>query len=522
MGQLDGEMDEIFNTVSFTLEDAKMLIGGMQYHKDDAATIPIHDESRIGLHKQCRAPYAREPSTSNPRHKNDAKNKERLTIDPSPRVPNMSSSSKKRQTFTDMAHGIAGIFAGKIFNRIETARNSPSRMGSTGADLHLSSEPGFGDSTEGSRTPTEPFHLEDLTSRLSAASVFPVARSAIVSRSSTPTSLTLDREVHELSDMSVERSTPTHSPIFSLPIQTLPSPTPLRDKCVVSSQAPVIAGQRLCQCATSHLTPKLPLKSLCQCPVDRGTWVARDLEGGLILESAPYPLIGCDFRHHSIRLSRHPNFNQNTNLKTRKSEAAPLDWTAFQMAISGGIGDYLMGSDSITADSSLLEELDREADDILEWWSELGINAGGMIYHEQGVESKGNQKIGIINDNIDKGRELELSSIELLAELDATVPSHSDIATRDKLTKRKGKADSLRLDLKANETKLASNGGHPKTDSDGFENDKSLPPSPMEELSPDALIGQGVMVPMGFNLDHDLKDYLKWETECVEGILGRH
>jgi hypothetical protein len=47
----------------------------------------------------------------------------------------------------------------------------------------------------------------------------------------------------------------------------------------------------------------------------------------------------------------------------------------------------------------------------------------------------------------------------------------------------------------------------------------SLPPSPMQSIGPSALAGPENFVPMGYNVDHDLSDYLKWKSGRVEGTV---
>jgi hypothetical protein len=54
---------------------------------------------------------------------------------------------------------------------------------------------------------------------------------------------------------------------------------------------------------------------------------------------------------------------------------------------------------------------------------------------------------------------------------------------------------------------------------DNHNSEASRPPSPMQSISPSTLVRLDSFVPMGFNVDHDLRDFLKWKSECVDGTV---
>ncbi|KAI0405852.1 hypothetical protein F4802DRAFT_606609 [Xylaria palmicola] len=227
------------------------------------------------------------------------------------------------------------------------------------------------------------------------------------------------------------------------------------------------------------------------------------------LRSSPYSVATPNFQHGHIRLS--------------KSDLAPemrfggdegLDWTAFQMAILGGAGDFLSGGDD-----TLRPWEDEDTADIAEWWDSWHFEStGGLVTHNYEAPSPTSTLSG---DEIP-----ELSHSEIDSD-NANSPNHKWQAAR-----RKTRATGLQLDFDHTKRKTQPLSQY-FTDGQATTNDtwrrdseekqvvvdrqslNSLPPSPMLDLR---IIRTGNgddldVVPMGYNLGHDLGDFLKWEAQ---------
>ena len=125
----------------------------------------------------------------------------------------------------------------------------------------------------------------------------------------------------------------------------------------------------------------------------------QSLNAGLV--STPFSLTAPMFRHGSIRLNkpRHSQSFPSSGITTPKygydvegadglqAQVIPLDWTAFQMAISGGAGEYHMlgiGGEELSRESESKKEEDKldrkEREDLFDWWREFGFRGrdGGI------------------------------------------------------------------------------------------------------------------------------------------------
>lgn len=228
------------------------------------------------------------------------------------------------------------------------------------------------------------------------------------------------------------------------------------------------------------------------------------------LRSPAYSLTAPAFRHGPIRLAKS---NVMRDMKLVGDDG--LDWTAFQMAILGGAGDLSSPDD----DGMLDGEETREAAGIAEWWNSWNFeSAGGLMTRDYEAPSPTSTLSG---DEIPDFSYGETESSNLYS------PRHTW-----QETPRNTPVSGLRLDLDFTEAKKHAPSRY-FTDSQGHvsemwrqdseqkevvvnrESVNSLPPSPMLDLrvirSPN---GDDLdVVPMGYNLGHDLGDFLKWEAE---------
>ncbi|KAI0912889.1 hypothetical protein F4824DRAFT_499522 [Ustulina deusta] len=227
------------------------------------------------------------------------------------------------------------------------------------------------------------------------------------------------------------------------------------------------------------------------------------------LQSPRFSLIAPTFQHGPIRLSK---CDLLPDMRLGHDES--LDWTAFQMAISGGAGDLFSDSDD-----TLRRREEDEIADITEWWDSWHFESTGKLVTSNYEASSPTSTLS--GDEIP---DLSYSEIE------------SDNPNSPRLrwqhAQRNTGASGLKLDLGfAKEKKCTSphyfaddrsnandtwrQASEQKQDMVNRQSVNSLPPSPMLDLrvirsaSGDDLD----VVPMGYNLGHDLGDFLKWEAE---------
>ncbi|TGJ85714.1 hypothetical protein E0Z10_g3081 [Xylaria hypoxylon] len=227
------------------------------------------------------------------------------------------------------------------------------------------------------------------------------------------------------------------------------------------------------------------------------------------LKSPQYSLHTPCFQHGPIRLSKSDLLPDMTI-----GHDNALDWTAFQIAILGGAGHLF--SDNNDAQRRIDAE---EIADINEWWDSWHFDStGGLVTHDYEASSPTSTLSG------DEIPDLAYSEIE---------SDNSQSPQRGwQDAQRKPVTSGLQLDLGFTKAKkrmssdyfadrLGNTGDAMHQDSeqkqvvDNRESINSLPPSPMLDLrvirsdNGDDLD----VVPMGYNLGHDLGDFLKWEAE---------
>lgn len=227
------------------------------------------------------------------------------------------------------------------------------------------------------------------------------------------------------------------------------------------------------------------------------------------LASTPYSLTAPLFKHGHIRLNRTTNSCETSGTGTPLhvgtprhvvcSEPVSLDWTAFQIAIAGGAGNFFdTGNfDNVTYQ----QEMDQDIDDILDWW--LGFGFAGRdkgIGRVMSAPPKAKKKI--------KKPSRPRPDTQLqLAELPGSLVLRAKEIDRLSVVSAVSSRPFSFCPGSENEISVAKR-------SSGHESDDSLPTSPMEEISPDTL-DQGKAV-LGFNLGHDLPDFLRWESMIVQ------
>jgi hypothetical protein len=127
----------------------------------------------------------------------------------------------------------------------------------------------------------------------------------------------------------------------------------------------------------------------------------------------------------------------------------------------------------------ITEEVERESDEIIEWWEGFGLDAGRLVCKQE------TQPVNVRENNA------------------------------------KYKSPYLDFDKSTNtqqQTEVCAIRKRPQSNA-REENEISLPPSPMENINLEDLRRKGSQyVPMGHNLRHDLSDYLSWNSRFVSEL----
>ncbi|KAK3693557.1 hypothetical protein B0T22DRAFT_436726 [Podospora appendiculata] len=237
----------------------------------------------------------------------------------------------------------------------------------------------------------------------------------------------------------------------------------------------------------------------------------------VFLQSTPFTLTMPTFRHGPIRLTK-------ADMSIGKLASAvddTLDWTAFQMAILGGAGDFFSEPTDYSRPSDA--EL-KELDDYIACRQQATrtfaaqLNTITLIKQKQQSTEHGTSK------STAKTPEAKLDDTSIPARTEHPEGSYHcgdvgmhPLAPRPQSTDKQGMAGS------STPTRKSSVRNHVGLEIDSTrrpsnESTQSMPQSPMLDLVVSHDVeGNEYIVPMGFNLGHDLGDFLKWEAEHVFG-----
>ncbi|KAK1595877.1 uncharacterized protein LY79DRAFT_667824 [Colletotrichum navitas] len=403
------------------------------------------------------------------------------------------------------------IISGQFFRKVEVDELlTPDRLESLRMEREAQSQPRRSSdtqrtiSTDDSETPLEPFHLQDLPSRIGAAGVkvtVPPAADVVVP----PSPLNLRGRLEPApKEKSSRRKKPVtkeeyegEGTLTNGEVGVPPPPAKNPARFLARSQAPLL--------------PTIPEVIVTTpgtggTPIDRSNKMAArnfapvDKDGFVFFHSTYYTLNHAMFRHGPIRF---PRTEVVKGMKIDPDDT--LDWTAFQMAILGGAG-YL-SSDS--TDFTQLPE-NEEAADLASWFD-------GFCFDSPGTLITIDKQARSPKESLAVPAMLSPSPFtRLTADSELPIPVGSEYPTgfwNESAVSvseiPKAGCDSRRWTME----------GHLKRFN--RESVESLPPSPMMDL---VMMrdsgGELEVVPMGYNLGHDLEDFLKWEAEnvCVLGI----
>ncbi|KAH7156497.1 hypothetical protein EDB81DRAFT_392935 [Dactylonectria macrodidyma] len=459
--------------------------------------------SRAMTSPSPRLPAARKPSVKNPRRKaNTLKSsfsvsRRRKSLIPTPKWP--------------LPGNVTDIITGQRFKRIqademltperlellnirrEKARLEKEKEEAEQLKARASTESLYSLGSDSPDTPVEPFHLEDLPLRIGASGV--ETTSNLVEAAPSPVPSDQDT-IHQR--ISIRVDAPESE-------GCLKSSEENGDLVAIATRIPLPPPKNPARFGVSphqRPLPPLPQARTTATPKDRTRYRGRhsaDLEaeekdGILYLKSTPFTLTQPLFRHGPITLPK-PETQQGLTMDD------PLDWTAFQMAILCGAGD-------LSQDLTTVEDA-KQVDDITTWFGSFGFETHGEIIpeHAPALPFRGSSLSTISSSP---------STIDV--DMDLPIPVGSEYPSGFWNAPSSGQCLSTERFYNNSGLKRWMGEGRPKRYTSRNSMD-SLPPSPMLPLIMPLGYEEGDVagqpVPMGYNLHHDLGDFLRWEAENV-------
>lgn len=536
----------------------------------------------------------RKSSVSKPKRKGSKKQKSRLE------VPKAKATASKHTARWTLAENVSDLLNVRLFNRLEVdeirtpeqlqaitqKRNSQALSDNArlSSETARTAETTQTLETDGSETPIEPFHLQDLPQRIGAAGVRlsvlgPVAERSTASlyeyrpeppkREAPPvppikkdTHCILPEENMKLKDIPF-LAPPAKNPLRLLSRHKTPADlSPIPELKVTAPEGktkpasiPVTAASSANSSSTSHTNPPAT--------------VAKETEEFLFLGATPFSLTRPDYRHGPIRLAKSDIAAlldaSAVEDVLAMSNGETLDWTAFQVAI-GGV-------DFTNSDP----EDDEVAEDVAAWFHSLGFAHAGRLetspppptppptydgsptsqYSQGGSPPPSSSSPSSSSSSSftsaaaspqemqERRREENLPiPVDLEVELPSLSPGNNSWSPGDDellsveperfyRTTGSGAAgirhwvlpghrDRSKPYLSQRQQRGGDSGASPAGSED------SLPMSPMQDLvmihgsgagsrnsRGRGTVGEGYVVPMGYNLGHDLGDFLQWEARYM-------
>lgn len=354
-------------------------------------------------------------------------------------------------------------------------------------------------------TPLEPFHMDDLPSRIGSSGVKLTV--------GTPVEETPDpKSINEVSrTSSLGMSSDGNDGLFNS--GTKSDGSSVLAATDSTSPNPQIHMKSPCRYMFRKI-PELPTISEGTLQ-DNGPFVSHGLSEPynytadtdyVFFHSTPFTITALGYRHGPIRLAKADVYPD----PKLGADDGGLDWTAFQMAILGGAGDYFSDSEHM-----IRRQEAEDADAICTWWDELNLDGCGSLVTRNNGTTR--HSVGTGSGIRDKDY--------LYREIGCDNPYNARHKWRSLRRTAALEGRKLDLDLRMchNGDMLYSGGSMKRRNANGHARKllerasmASMPQSPMMDLCVITSDNGDVdYVPMGFNLSHDLGDFLSWETDNV-------
>ncbi|KAI0837492.1 hypothetical protein F5Y06DRAFT_67194 [Hypoxylon sp. FL0890] len=520
--QLIQEADEAFKAVGSALAEAQLAESTFK----ELPRLPTPDSSPIlkptSLDSQTRMPNPQLQAVASPtslskrntsvpsgvKRKKSKKAKKTRSMRPS-RKPAAPKSGAKSGPGWALSDNVTELFSGKFFRRIEVDEMlTPSQLEAyrlRRMSIMQSEKSTETFDTESSDTPVDPFHLDDLPSRIRAASAEPDVETPTAEKPTPPTFETVVRRDFAV-EGGIEESDANKTPTAASQLDIGEEPIEYNDAHFPTP--PLRHAARFAGRSQRTALPSIPETSAISASKDE--LYAKQNFGGnqdmvadsnyVFLQASPCSMTSPRFRHGPIRLAK---CDLMADIKLGADDG--LDWTAFQMAISGGAGDWFSESDDI-----IRRREAEEIEELVDWFDSWKFSRpGGLVTQQFEMPSPTSTTSG------------EDYSDVSYTEIERDNPYSPHHRWQQEL-RRKAAAESRQLDrdmsgLEVDVSKMRpddqdSNGSKEYGSRESY---ASLPQSPMLDLR---VIrneeGDDMdVVPMGYNLGHDLGDFLKWEAE---------
>jgi hypothetical protein len=417
-----------------------------------------------------------------------------------------STSRWAKTAIRDVTHNVAGVLSGKVF-KLEVVE-MPNRKALQPPIIIVERKESF-ESTASTqtagRTPTDPFHFEDLTYRIKAAvKVSSDDRTATADASSVPPRQSISKSKSEVLGHIETRFSKKISPTNALKHNGIIDNEV--EYPVINSEVPRIKKRRLLRHRLTRSRDKI-LRSIPESQTAHFSPISfsepRKLDipylstaqqtSFITLPSTTFTLTAPLFRHGPIRIDRPdpvcPLFSPQDEF---------MDWTAFQMAILGTMDAN--GGDP--RDDWEWEANEQALEDVILWWESYGFEGFGTL------ESSSSDKSAYHVENLTDPSTGTYMSIPAkhVNQLTDLAGSHSQ------LQRTYGRPPNP--SFRSNEE--SAHDAHEQWTTLYAE---SLPPSPMFNLATPSRDERDSTVPMGYNLGHDLGDFLRWKEKHVQSSI---
>ncbi|KAH8679778.1 hypothetical protein BGZ60DRAFT_428083 [Tricladium varicosporioides] len=504
--QLIRETDEAFRAIGTALADPNAATQGW-YNTPEPTTIIAHTPTiHPGALKNntfrtsastIQSPLSRSVAVSknkNKRRKISPFSKKRKTNILSHAVksaPLPPASTLSRWNLTDVTATMVDMFNGKMFRPEVDEMLTPGRMLRLKQELRTENErrvsiESFKSEEAECSTPTEPFHLEGLVSRiemLRKESSCPIPPQPPPALSKSKRSVTLKgtletaMEIHELQfpippqQPSTQKQSHSYSNSHIPQLPTIPEVSPLS-------------------------FPLTPIEGSFQSPKQKSklppTLTHFHPQNFIDLPSTSFTLTSPIFRHGPIRLHHERFFALNRAQKSNYSlmdevegdgEEGNLDWTAFQVAILGTMDDGWENNEEV------VKWDEKVCQDLSIFWTDLG-------FHDE--------HLGRMTKKEDLDSELEALEVNIGLDGPRINPARENLRIDNRRFKKAHDYESMMQGLQISEQGVG-----------GSQYRYNMPPSPVVNLegAANTRIADGdVVVPMRFNLEHDLGEFLNWEA----------
>ncbi|KAH6960469.1 hypothetical protein DER45DRAFT_159978 [Fusarium avenaceum] len=359
--------------------------------------------------------------------------------------------------------------------------------------------------SDNSETDVEPFHLDELASRIRARQAI---EHLVISIEETPPAPELTPDLDVVSRDFTKQCSVAADAVSIGSAQDKSDTSP-----EISPQLPIRNPARAGAEAIQKL-PSIPeivaagtLRTQSEPPASTTTPKTANIKMDendeyFYLKSTPYTLTKPSFRHGPITLSK---AEAGKGVKTMDDT---LDWTAFQMAILGGAGDLLQDMSS--------EEDTKQVEEITSWFDTFGFETYGVLVPGDMPKPESEPEP---TPSMRSSAHSTLSSTPstINTDVDLPIPVGAEFPSGFWNAPAPGQALDKAKFFNSTGLKRWVGEGGPKRPS-SHSSEESLPPSPMMPLVVHMGTGEADIpdtVPMGYNLGHDLGDFLKWEAENV-------